>query len=89
MIIMLDSVRWNMVDEITTPNIHKLKQESITFENHFSGGNSTRFGVFSFFYGLNAPYWFSFLDEQKSSVLFDALEYRDFDIRIFASSDLN
>lgn len=89
LIIMMDSLRWDMIDEDTAPNIYKLKQESIAFENHYSGGNATRFGVFSFFYGLNAPYWFSFLDEQKSSILFDTLEYRNFDVNIFASSDLN
>lgn len=89
LIVMMDAVRWNMVDEESAPNMHKLLKESIYFENHFSGGNATRFGVFSFFYGLNAPYWFSFLDEQKSAVLFDALDYRGFDTRIFASSDLN
>ncbi|MDR2034975.1 MAG: sulfatase-like hydrolase/transferase [Helicobacteraceae bacterium] len=89
LVIMLDAVRWNMIDEEIAPNLYALKQESIVFNNHFSGGNATRFGVFSFFYGLNAPYWFSFLDRQRQSLLFDALSFRGFDIKIFAASDLN
>ncbi|MDR1450843.1 MAG: sulfatase-like hydrolase/transferase [Helicobacteraceae bacterium] len=89
MVIMLDAVRWDMIDEESAPAINALKRESIVFNNHFSGGNATRFGVFSLFYGLNAPYWFAFLSSQRNSLLFDALAYRGFDIRIFAASDLN
>ncbi|MDR0664713.1 MAG: sulfatase-like hydrolase/transferase [Helicobacteraceae bacterium] len=89
MVIMMDAVRWDMIDEESAPAMNALKRESIAFNNHFSGGNATRFGVFSFFYGLNAPYWFAFLNAQRQSVLFDALTYRGFDIRIFAASDLN
>ncbi|MDR2153331.1 MAG: sulfatase-like hydrolase/transferase [Helicobacteraceae bacterium] len=88
-IIMLDAVRWDMIDDETAPAMNALKNESIVFNNHFSGGNATRFGVFSFFYGLNAPYWFAFLNAQRHSVLFDALEYRGFNAQIFAASDLN
>jgi len=89
LIIMLDSVRWDMINEESSPNLNALKKESIVFDNHFSGGNATRFGVFSFFYGINSAYWFSFLDHQQPAVLIDALMERDFDIRVISSSDLN
>jgi membrane-anchored protein YejM (alkaline phosphatase superfamily) len=89
MVIMLDAARWDMIDEETAPAMNALKRESVVFDNHFSGGNATRFGVFSFFYGLNSPYWFAFLNRQQHSLFFDALKYREYDTRIFAASDLN
>jgi len=89
LVIMMDAVRWDMIERDTAPNLWTLKNESVVFDNHFSGGNATRFGVFSFFYGLNAPYWFGILDHQKPALLFDALRARDYNIRIISSSDLN
>ena len=89
LIIAMDAVRWDMVDPETTPHLARLRERSVVFDNHYSGGNSTRFGVFSLFYGLHAPYWFSFLDHQRESVLFEALRHRGYEIGIFSSSDLN
>ena len=55
-----DSVCDTCVNAKITPNIEKFKKDAIVFENHYSGGNATRFGIFSLIYGLNATYWFPF-----------------------------
>jgi hypothetical protein len=83
-----DATRNDMVTKEIMPNIFEFSKESLRFQKHYSGGNTTRFGIFSLFYGLNATYWFAFLDEQKGSVLFDALLHQNYNINITNSTDL-
>lgn len=86
-IIASDAVNANMINSEITPNIEEFKKESLVFNNHYSGGNSTRFGIFSLLYGLNSTYWFSFLNEHKGAVLFDVLKEMKYDINIVSSTD--
>jgi membrane-anchored protein YejM (alkaline phosphatase superfamily) len=82
-----DAVRADMVDAAVMPNIAHFAKEAIFFKENRSGGNATRFGLFSFFYGLNAPYWFAFLNAKKGPVLFDVLKRLDYEIGIYYSTD--
>ncbi len=86
-IIVSDSVNDAILNNMSTPNIAKFKQDSLVFENHYSGGNSTRFGIFSFFYGLNSTYWFPFFSSQKGPVLFDYLKNHGYEINIISSTN--
>ncbi len=83
-----DATRTDMVTQEIMPNVFNFSKEALDFKKHYSGGNTTRFGLFSLFYGLNATYWFAFLDEQKGSLLFDALLHQDYNINITNSTDL-
>ncbi len=83
-----DATRADMISPDIMPAIYRFAQESLLFQHHYSGGNTTRFGLFSLFYGLNATYWFSFLNEQKGSLLFDALQHQGYQINITNSTDL-
>ena len=62
------------------------KQHGIRFTNNFSGGNNTRMGVFSMFYGLYGSYWFPFLDVRKGALLIDWMIEDGYDIRCFSSA---
>lgn len=75
-IIMLvaESMRWDLLTPKTMPNLHAFSQESWNFTHHYSGGNGTRQGMFALFYGLPGVYWDSFLREQRSPVLFNVLD---------------
>jgi membrane-anchored protein YejM (alkaline phosphatase superfamily) len=86
-IIVSDAVKNSELNKDTAPNIEMFKKESIVFENHFSGGNATRFGIFSILYGLNSTYWFSFLNANKGPVLVDALNKSSYDINIISSTN--
>jgi membrane-anchored protein YejM (alkaline phosphatase superfamily) len=86
-LITVDSLSKFVVNEENTPNIHQLKSDSIYFSNHYSGGNATRFGIFSLFYGLNSTYWFPFLNENKAPVLIDALKEINYDINLVSSTN--
>ena len=84
-----DSVKYSIVNETYTPNIIKFSKDALVFKHHYSGGNSTRFGIFSLMYGLNATYWFSFLNSNQKPVLFDVLQKQNYDISIISSTNTN
>ncbi|MCK4710291.1 MAG: DUF3413 domain-containing protein, partial [Gammaproteobacteria bacterium] len=68
LILMLDSPRSDMFNAEVMPNTHAFSQSAITFDQHWSTSNSTRFGLFGFFYGIPSTYWFDILKEQRGSV---------------------
>ncbi len=82
-----DAVRAEMVTPEIMPHISRFADDAIFYKENRSGGNATRFGLFSFFYGLNGPYWFAFLNAQKGPVLFNVLKRLDYDIGIYYSTD--
>ena len=88
-IIASDAVKYSIINKETTPNIEAFKKDALVFKHHFSGGNSTRFGIFSLIYGLNATYWFSFLHANQRPVLFDVLKKLGYDITIISSTNTN
>ena len=89
LIILVDSMRNDMLDQGITPNIKRFTRQSATrFMHHFSGGNSSRMGVFSLFYSLPPGYFSSFEALQKPSVLIDQLMLNDYQMGVFSSSNL-
>jgi membrane-anchored protein YejM (alkaline phosphatase superfamily) len=88
-IIASDSLKYDAINIDNTPNIMHFAKDALTFEHHYSGGNSTRFGIFSLIYGLNATYWFSFLNSNQKPLLFDILKKQAFDINIISSTNTN
>ncbi|HPS94466.1 MAG TPA: DUF3413 domain-containing protein, partial [Deltaproteobacteria bacterium] len=72
--IVIDSWRFDMLSPEVTPNIFRFSRDALVFKNHHSGGNASRFGVFSLVYGVYGSYWQSFLAERQSPVLLDELE---------------
>lgn len=87
-IIVIDSLRFDMFNPQVMPNIFNFakRTNSSVFLNHYSGGNSTRFGIFSIFYGLYGSYWEKILGERRSPVLMDVLNQLGYEIGIFASA---
>lgn len=81
-----DATRASIISEDISPNIYEFSQNSINFNNHVSGGNATRFGIFSLMYGLNGSYWFVFLNAQKGSILFDTLDSMNYQTHIFSAT---
>ncbi|SFV66462.1 Predicted hydrolase [hydrothermal vent metagenome] len=88
-IIASDSVPNSFINKEITPNIENFKKDALVFNQHYSGGDATRFGIFSLIYGLNSTYWFSFLNAQRGSVLFDVLKKLDYQIDIISSTNTN
>ncbi len=82
----VESLRADMLQPDIMPNLWALSERAARFERHYSGGNGTRMGVFSMFYGLYGPYWFSFLAENRGPVLIDTLKELNFEMQMFTSS---
>ena len=85
----VDSVKSTVVSPQTTPRLEAFKKDSLVLKNHYSGGNTTRFGIFSLLYGLNASYWFPFLNANKGTLLFDVLKKLNYQINITSSTTTN
>lgn len=88
LIILLDSARFDVLNESVMPQTFKLAQDSIVFNKHFSGSNSTRGGVFSFFYGLPPLYFDKFKDTHTSPVLMDKFLKNQYELKILGSAPL-
>lgn len=89
LVILVDAMRSDMLAEETAPNISEFAAaRAAVFSNHFSGGNSSRMGAFSLFYGLPPGYWSSFEALQRSSVWIDQLQANHFQLGIFSSQTM-
>lgn len=88
LIVLLDSWNKRTLDSIVMPNISKFSKSSLRFNNHYSGSNGTRTGVFSLFYGIPGLYWYDVLGANISPVLIEQFLLNDYEFGIFASSSL-
>ncbi|MCA8980499.1 MAG: sulfatase-like hydrolase/transferase, partial [Planctomycetes bacterium] len=88
LIVVIDSWRDDCFTPEITPRLWEHAKGARVFENHLSGGNGTRFGVFSMLYGLHGSYWFSFLAERRSPVLLDVLGEAGYERRVFSSASM-
>ena len=90
-IIMLvgESFRWDLLDPKITPNLWKLSSKSIRFEQHYSGGNRTRMGLFSMFYGLYAPYWYSFERQRIAPALMEFIRSKNYQLALHTSQSFD
>jgi membrane-anchored protein YejM (alkaline phosphatase superfamily) len=89
LLIVADSLRGDVLTPRLAPNLTAFAAaHGADFRNHFSGGNSSRVGMFSLFYGLPPGYWSSFSSLQRPSVLIDELQARDYQFGLFTSATL-
>jgi len=88
LVILIDALRPEMLTNEIMPNTSKLFSKSISFENHYSGGTSSRMGMFSLFYGLPSTYWRVFHDNLKSSLMIQQFDESGYDVQAISSSGL-
>lgn len=90
-IIMLvgESFRWDLLDPEITPNLWKLAASSLRFEQHYSGGNRTRMGLFSMFYGLHSPYWYSFERQRVAPALMRFVQEKNYQLALHTSQSFD
>lgn len=88
-ILLIDSMRFDMLTPEIMPNSWALSRKSLNFVNHYSSGNATRFGVFGLMYGLPGSYWHTVLGEQRGSVLISQLVQQNYDLQIYGSASLS
>lgn len=82
-----ESWRADMLDPKIMPETWKFAEKhGIRFTNNFSGGNNTRMGVFSMFYGLYGSYWFPFLDTHRGPLFMDWIVEDGYDVKCITSA---
>lgn len=56
LVVMVESLRADMLDPVVMPNLDNFADSNIKFENHFSSSNDAMAGIFGLFYGLPGSY---------------------------------
>ena len=90
LVIAIDAWRADEFNATTTPNTFALRNSptALQFTDHHSGGNVTKGGMFSLFYGLPPTYWDAFTAAQQPPTLFTTLQSLDYQTGIYASGPL-
>lgn len=81
-----ESLRADMLDPEIMPATWAFAKTAHKFNQHYSGANMTRMGMFSMFYGLHGAYWFPFLDAKRSPVLMDTIQQQNYQYEMFTSA---
>ena len=70
------------------PNLTNLKKSSVVFADHYSGGNATRAGIFSLFYGLPPSYWHSALATSIPAAMVTGFQQAGYEVAAFTTATL-
>ncbi|MEZ6191541.1 MAG: sulfatase-like hydrolase/transferase [Phycisphaerales bacterium] len=84
-----ESLRADMLDPQIMPATWEFSRQARRYTHHYSGGNGTRMGVFTMFYGLYGNYWFPFLNERRSALIMDVLRDQGYQLDLYTSSGFN
>jgi membrane-anchored protein YejM (alkaline phosphatase superfamily) len=85
-VLAVEGLRFDMLDPEIMPNTWKFSRQNLAFKNHYSGGNGSRFGIFSLFYGIHGSYWHNFLSRRISPIMMDTLIDKGYDFKILSST---
>lgn len=86
--IIVDTWRYQQMNKTIMPQLAKFAGDSWQFEDHWSGGNCTKTGIFSLFYGLPGNYWDAMEAQHQGPLLISALKKAGYQFGIFASAPL-
>lgn len=89
LMIVLESWRFDTMNDAVTPHMHALSRRSSVFLQHFSSGNSTPHGIFGLFYGIHPTYWAEVKANSAAidnPVLIDVLRDQGYAFGIYADS---
>ncbi len=89
LILVIDSWRGDMSGPDDTPALAARAPRARVFTDHYSGGNGTRFGVFSMLYGLHGSYWWPVLEAGRPPVLLDTLLAAGYEPGVFSSASMD
>ena len=86
LLVVIDGMRADALTPEAAPRISAFARGAVRFDQHYSGGNSSRAGMFSLFYGLPATYWDAFADFARPPVVMDLFGQYDYQLGLYASS---
>ncbi len=88
LLIVIDTLRYDMVNPINMPNVYRFAQHSDQFLDNLSGGDCTRPGIFSLFYSIPATYWNAAMTHHQGSILIRAFQANHYQLGLYASAPL-
>jgi len=86
LLIVIDAMRADSLAPGTAPLMATFAEGARRFDTHYSGGNSSRAGMFSIFYSIPASYWDDFADDHRPPVLMDLFRQYGYQLGLFSSS---
>jgi len=86
--VVIDAMRADALTEEIAPKLSAFARGGIRFNRHYSGGNSSRPGVFSLFYAIPATYFDAFSSRMQPPALMDVIRQRGYQLGVFASSPI-
>jgi membrane-anchored protein YejM (alkaline phosphatase superfamily) len=81
-----ESWRADSLTPTVMPQTSAFAAQTQNFLEHYSGGNGTRMGMFSQFYGLYGSYWFDFLGARRQPLLMELLRNNGYAMKAWTSS---
>src|SRR5262249_46623289 len=89
LLIVIDGMRADSLRPEVAKHMADFAQGSLVFEAHYSGGNWSRSGMFSIFYGIPASYWDAFADDNRPPVLMDLFRRYGNALGLFTSTSVH
>jgi hypothetical protein len=88
LVVVIDAMRADVLTPTYAPRMTEFARGATRFASHYSGGNSSRPGMFSLFYGLPATYWDAFAGFARPPLLMDLFRQHEYQLGLFASSPI-
>jgi membrane-anchored protein YejM (alkaline phosphatase superfamily) len=86
LLVVIDAMRADALTPDVAPRLAEFAHGAIRFDGHYSGGNASRDGMFSLFYGLPATYWGAFAALARPPVLMDLFRQNGYQLGLFVAT---
>jgi membrane-anchored protein YejM (alkaline phosphatase superfamily) len=88
-VIAIEGARSDMLTPDVMPSLTRWGEKHLVFDDNYSSGNTTRYGIFGLLYGISGTYWQSALSSAQGPVLIRALKPLGYHFRILCGTSLN
>src|SRR4029450_1779022 len=89
LLVVIDAMRADVLTAAVAPRLTEFARGAIQFDQHTSGGNSSRAGMFSLFYGIPATYWNALANPAQPPVMMDLFRQHNYQLGLFVSVPLD
>lgn len=87
-LLLVEGFRFDMLSEEVMPSLSEFGRRATVCLNHYSAGNTSRFGGFGLLYGLYGTYWHHALSGRQGPVLIKQLLHNDYLFKVMSSTEL-
>jgi membrane-anchored protein YejM (alkaline phosphatase superfamily) len=89
LIVAVEGGRFDMLTPEVMPFLSRWGADNLVFEQNYSAGNTTRYGIFGLIHGIYGTYWQRALAERAGPVLIKSLKQLGYNFRIVCGTSLN